>query len=568
MIVFHFAARAARPVLFALFVLLLALPALSARAAGDDGTAAFNVIRQFYAERDYKPLWTAGAAGSEHFTPAARALPGMLAGAARHGIDPETYGVARMRAMLSNDPPAGQEAYRQAELFFTYNLYAYASDLAGMKLDAATLASVVDGDIADNLASLAPDTKLYHALQERLALLDAEHATPTAGVPDTLSFGRNMFRPGMSAPMVPLLRARMVSFGAFDDLPADAGQAPTLYDKQLARAVGRFQNEYGLTDDGTIGPVTLKVLNRGGTEEREQVIANLQRLREPHRRLREDRRVEVSIARYWLKAYDAGREVLSMPVIVGQPKRQTISFRAEITGVRLNPTWSVPPTIKKEDFIPQLLRDPARLMRRHPVKVYHDGRNVDPTRVDWSQMSPHELMQVAFTQPAGDGNPLGRYRVIMANPYDIYLHDTNHPELFRESMRAQSSGCVRLSRPEDLAAFILNGKQDWNAEKTAKIVKSSQTTDVVIENKIPIYLDYLTAWFNDRDQLILGVDVYGLDKPRYDALVKNGLTTQRNAQSILARVPDILEPPLAEAHLEPSGSSDHKGEVIASQSTN
>jgi len=71
---------------------------------------------------------------------------------------------------------------------------------------------------------------------------------------------------------------------------------------------------------------------------------------------------------------------------------------------------------------------------------------------------------------------------------------------------------------------------------------------VFIENKIPIYLDYMTAWFNDRHQLVLGMDIYALDKPRYDVLVKNGLTIQRNAPKILNRATDLLEPALKEAY--------------------
>lgn len=527
----------------------LAIIPLAGAQGLNPGEAAFSVLHQFYSQRNYKDVWV----DDDHFTARARTLPKILAAATEHGLDPEAYGLSKMKLMLTDEKPQDPQGWKQAEIFWTYNAYAYASDLFGQKLDAVTLESVLDGDVADNFEALAPDNELYRALQERLAELNAAGPATQAA----FDFRRGLFKPGMQSPMVPQLRARMISYGAFDELPAETNSS--VYDANLAKAVGRFQHEYGLTDDGSIGPATLALLNRGPEQEREQIIANLQRLREPHRRLREDKRIEVSIARFWLTGYEGGREAISMPVVVGQPRRQTISFRTEITGVRLNPTWSVPATIKREDFIPGLLSDPAKLMRKHPVKVVHAGQLVDPTQVDWTQFTPRELMQVSFTQPSGDGNPLGRYRVIMSNPYDIYLHDTNHPELFKLSMRAQSSGCVRVARPDDLAAFILKGKTGWDPQKTAKVVTGNQTTDVVIENKIPIYLDYMTAWFNDRRQLILGTDVYALDKPRYEILVKNGQTTQRNAQKILSRVTDILEPELKEAQ--------HTGSVLT-QSTN
>lgn len=527
---------------------LLALVALSAmhapaRAAEANSETAARIIRQFYADREYRPVWTA----DDKFNAKAQSLPAVLEGAKAQGLDPAVYGAARMQAVLAGDFPQTPIAWKQAELFWTYGLWEYAADLWGRTPDADMLASLVDGDIADNLAALEPKSDLYKALKARLADLDSAGADAPKRV--HFEFGKKSFRPGMSHAQVPALRAYLAAHGGYDmQVPAHADKA-TLYDNGLAKAVSAFQVEHSLTDDGTIGPATMALLNRSVADERVLLVANLQRLREAHRRLREGRRIEVSIAQFMLTAYDDGREVMTMPVVVGQTKRQTISFRTEITGVRLNPTWTVPSTIKKEDFLPWLVKDPEKMMRGHPgVQVVHQGQSIDPRTVDWSQVPAREIAQLRFWRPAGEGNPLGFYRVIMENPYDIYLHDTNHPELFSQSYRAQSSGCVRVGRPEDLANFILSDKQGWNPQKTKDLVKKGRTVDVVIENKMPIYLDYLTAWFNHRDQLVLGVDVYGLDKPRYDALTKNGLTTQRNAQKILDRVTDILQPELQEAY--------------------
>ncbi|MBU6236089.1 MAG: L,D-transpeptidase family protein [Alphaproteobacteria bacterium] len=534
-----------------LCLILLALVttiALPARAQ-DDEDKSFYAIQSFYAMREYKSIWTDG----DGFTPKGRRLPAILAGAAAHGIDPETYGVSRIASMLDGKGlPETPEGWHAVELEMTYYLWQFASDLMGQPIDAETLFSVADGDIEDNLQALAPSQPLYGALKTRLAELDTQIANENlAGVTESpaLSFGKKLFKPGMSHPDVQKLRTLMVPFGAMALSETESPEVANRYDESLAKSVSRFQQEYGLKDDGTIGPETLRILNRDPRTLRVQVVANMQRLREPHRRLREDSRIEVSIARFWLTGYEDGREAISMPVIVGKPTRQTISFRTEITGVRLNPMWYVPPTIKKEDFIPMLVKDPARLVKMHGVNVVHNGKQVsNPAEVEWAKMSPKELSQVAFWRPAGDGNPLGRYRVIMDNPYDIYLHDTNHPDLFDDSMRAQSSGCVRVSRPEDLANFLLQHKTGWSPQKTKDTVKTGRTFDVVMESKMPIYLDYMTAWFNSRNQVILGVDVYKLDTPRYDGLVKHVLTTQRNAQKISQRVTDILTPELQEAH--------------------
>lgn len=530
-------------------VLLLAAPV---RAQANDAPA--DIIHQFYAAREFKPVWT----DSDRFLNPAEKMPEILEGAALHGLDPQTYGVTRMQTVLKDDLPVGQNAWHQAEVFWTYNVWRYASDLLGQKLDADMLADLVDGDgkdIAQHLDALAPNTPLYSAMRDRLKQIDAEDKAAAEAAkagnpvvaPELIKFSKSAFKPGMSAPSVPLLRARMAEYGA-PALPADATpDAANLYDEELAKAVAAFQLDYGLKSDGVIGAVTLGILNRSHFEERRQLVANMQRMREPHRRWREDRRIEVSIARFMLTAIENGKGVLTMPVVVGQPRRQTISFRTEITGVRVNPTWTVPNTIRNEDFIPMLGRDPAKLVRKHGLKFTKDGRNFDPTQVDWTQVSAREMAQVSMWAPAGQSNPLGLYRVIMDNPYDIYLHDTNHPELFAGTMRALSSGCVRVEKPALLTDFILQGKEGWDPQKTKDLVAKGQTRDVIIENKLPIYLDYTTAWLNDRGHLVLGNDIYALDKPRYDTLVNNVLTTQRNAQKLLDEAARILQPELKEA---------------------
>lgn len=539
-----------RMVLCAVVLLLAGAPSV-AQEKPDTGVArGFEVLRDFYDARGLETFWF----DDGRLTAKARRLPEILETAGRHGLDPAAFGVDRMRALIDGrDLPVTPQDWEKEDMAWTYGLWLYASELAGAPLDAETLAGVMQGDIEDNLRALTPGGELYKTLEDRLEKLDRQIAS--GEVPAKLDFGRRSLKPGMNSPAVPALRTRLEKYGAAPAAP----EVADLYDDSLVTAVQAYQTAHGLKDDGSIGLETLRLLNRTPQEERLQIMANMQRLREPQRRYREPRRIEVSIARYWLTAYDEGRQVLEMPVVVGKPTRQTISFRAEITGVRLNPTWTAPATIRKEDFIPMLMKDPANLAKKHGVKVVQEGKTVNPVGVDWSKVPARELAQLKFWTPAGDSNPLGFYRVIMPNPYDIYLHDTNHRDLFANSMRAQSSGCVRVSEPAKLADFILSFKSGWDPQKTKRIVKSGRTGDVIMENKIPIYLDYMTVWQDIHGQLVLGPDIYGLDKPRYDGLVKTVLTTQRNTQRILDRASEIFTPKLQEAQ--------HRESVLA-QSTN
>lgn len=505
--------------------------------------AQIQALQDFYGARHHALVWTKDNGVWQRM---AADVPAALDHARTHGLDPLDYNVPAIQTLISQPLPAEDlKMRRRADMQITQAIWLLASDLKGMPLTGADLTALLDSkDLVQGLDGLAPDALLYKALQDKLAALMAENAKNQQLITEKLGFGNGALRPDQLHPNVPRLRRLMVDYGA----PAETAGDPTLYDSGLADAVKNFQALHGLGSDGVIGRDTLTLMNRSRAEEIRQVLANLDRLREPYRRAREPKRVDVSIARFELTAFENGEPVLTLPVVVGQPKRQTISFRTEISGVRLNPTWSVPPTIKREDFIPLLQTDPAKFQAKHPVRLYREGQQIDPMAVDWAALSPEDIAKVRMSQPAGVGNPLGQYRIIMENKYDIYLHDTNHRELFKSSMRALSSGCIRVQDPEKLTDFILGSKQGWSREKTDKIVQSKRTADVIIENKIPIYLDYLTSWLDYQGRLVMGRDVYKLDAPRYDDMVKDVLTNKRNAQKILNRVDDVFIQPLEETH--------------------
>src|SRR5690606_26433776 len=142
-----------------------------------------------------------------------------------------------------------------------------------------------------------------------------------------------------------------------------------------------------------------------------QIIANMERLRWLDQS-RPERYVLVNIPSASLWAVDNGKVELEMPVIVGKEARPTYSFKTEISGVRFNPNWTVPPTIQKDDFLPMLLEDPMALTKRGII-IKYQGREVDPSKVDWSKVNRENIMNVRMVQAPGDDNPLGKVRVIM-----------------------------------------------------------------------------------------------------------------------------------------------------------
>lgn len=423
----------------------------------------------------------------------------------------------------------------QAELLMADAVIRLGSDLSGMRLsakllnaDSASWSRGVDplsllnvlsrsSDPAHVLAMLAPQDSEYKNLQKELKRILDDYAEHKDGRYQRISFGGVLY-PGQSHAVVPALRQKL-------GISSRAAQAE-LYDGKLVEAVEGFQRARGLKDDGVIGPRTMIALNEGPRDRLIKVIANLER-RRWIRRLMPPRYVEVNIPAMWLKAIDDNKVQFEMPVIVGRKKRQTVSFVDEIVGVRFNPSWYVPDTIKKEDYLPKLKEDPQALAEKgiaFRIKDQDTGQMVTvlPEDIDWSGVTQADLKSIQMVQGPGAANALGQICVLMPNRYDIYLHDTNAPEIFRKDDRAQSSGCVRMSEPRRMANFVLGHNKMWSEDRLDTYLGKGKTIEIKAEVPVPVYLFYFTIWQNKDGKLIFGNDIYGLDAELVDILKSNG----------------------------------------------
>jgi murein L,D-transpeptidase YcbB/YkuD len=95
------------------------------------------------------------------------------------------------------------------------------------------------------------------------------------------------------------------------------------------------------------------------------------------------------------------------------------------------------------------------------------------------------------------------------NPWNIYLHDTPHKELFEHNQRNFSSGCIRVERPLDLAEFSLN-RPDGRSWILAQI-DSGENSGVELSEPLPIYAVYFTVW-PEKGHIGFAPDHYGRDK--------------------------------------------------------
>ncbi|MEM8833713.1 MAG: L,D-transpeptidase family protein [Pseudomonadota bacterium] len=446
-----------------------------------------------------------------------------------HGFNPGRYNTPALYDFLRKDKSDITDEERlKTDIILSDAIIRYGRNLTGGRVSAKSVglhkSSVKQGAVPENilafvsssrsphraLQSFAPQGKFYQTLQNELIRL---YQNPDANV-KPIRVGR-IIKPRTSHSAIPKIRERL---GLSD---SDLAHEATFYDDALSGAVVAFQNANGLEPDGVIGPSTMHVLNITNEQKIKQIIVNMERMRWQEED-KPPRYIMVNIPSETLWAVDRGRTEIQMPVVVGTPKRPTKSFVTNITGVRINPTWTIPPTIKKEDFVSKLKED-ANYLQDRGIKLYHGKEPVDATLVDWTAAEEAgELGQFRMVQGSGSSNPLGKYRVIMNNPYNIYLHDTPKKSLFSRSNRALSSGCVRLQDAEAVVDFIMEKNDDWSEEKKQNILAKGKLREVYNEEPLPVYLQYQTMWLGDSDNLVFGRDIYKEDAILFSQLKKQG----------------------------------------------
>jgi L,D-transpeptidase YcbB len=176
----------------------------------------------------------------------------------------------------------------------------------------------------------------------------------------------------------------------------------------------------------------------------------------------------------------------------------------------LNPTWSVPPSIATRETYYQALKNPNYLSR-NGYRVYRNDTLVDPNSIDWKKYKAEKL-PFRFVQRPGEGNALGKIKFIFDNPFDIYLHDTPKRKPFGYATRTVSHGCIRLEKPMELVRFLFEGHSVWSPESIRDYIANTSTTkNVMLDYKVPIWVDYFTCWVDDDGRIQFRDDVYSKD---------------------------------------------------------
>lgn len=496
--------------------------------------AHMDVISDVMAERDYRPVWI-GEQGAGAKT---RELLRGLERAKREGLRPEAYAIQEIGDLIDS---ANVEDLARLELLSSRELLRYAADVRGGRVlptvvdpepagqrkdideEVVLLGAIRSTSIESYVRRLVPGNAEYHRLRRALAKY---HGIAEAGGWPVLPTGPNLRRGDLNS-NVAILRARLEASG---DLTV-ASDDPAYFDAGLDLAVRRFQARFGLDSDGIVGPATRRQLNVPVRTRIRQIEVNMERWRWMPDDLGE-RHIIVNLAGFEVDVVESGSIVMSMRAVVGRPYRRTPVFTGSMTYLEINPTWTIPPGILRNDILPRVREDPGYLARQK-MHVYSgwtaDARRLDPAEIDWDSLDPRRVPYRIVQQP-GPWNALGTVKFMFPNRYHVYLHDTPERELFDRTVRTFSSGCIRVEKPMELTRYLLGDQPEWTDERIERTFASARITRVNLKRLVPVHLTYSTVWTGEGGTVHFREDIYDRD-----VLLEQALTTAEASRLAFAR---------------------------------
>lgn len=325
---------------------------------------------------------------------------------------------------------------------------------------------------------------------------------------------------GLQSGAVPYLRQRLAVSG---DLPQSAANNSPAFDSYVDAGVKRFQERHGLPADGVVAEYTFKALNVPADLRFGQLQTNLQRFQAMTEGFPQ-RFVMVNVPAAAIEAVEDGRVAQRHTAIVGKVDRQTPILNSEITNLNLNPYWHAPASIVQKDIIPMVRKDPQYLAKSNIHIFNGQGREVPPEMIDWNS---DEAVKYLFRQEPGKNNAMSSVKINFPNPHAVYMHDTPQQGLFSKLMRFDSSGCVRVQNVRDLIVWLAKYEQGWDRQAIESVIASRQRKDIDLQNPVPVFFTYITAWASDPATVQFRDDIYHRDGAA--ALASGDLTAQAYA---------------------------------------
>ncbi|HUZ67610.1 MAG TPA: L,D-transpeptidase family protein [Beijerinckiaceae bacterium] len=366
----------------------------------------------------------------------------------------------------------------------------------------------ITGVAGDRAASFTPETAaLTRRAADRYARIVDAGGWPK--VPTAL-------RPGSRGQAVATLRRRLAIEGDLNSPRAresyDYAADSERWDSKLTAAVKRFQARVGLPQSGVVAGATLAALNVPARMRLRQLQATANRLAAVN--FRGARRyVAVNIPSESVQAVQNGEVVHRYIAVVGSPEHHSPQIAVQAQAINLNPTWTVPASIIKNEIIPKMRKDPGYLSHERIRVLDYQGHEINAHAVDWNS---DEALHYILRQDSGPHDALGRLRIDMPNNQAVYMHDTNERWLFKSAYRFKSHGCVRVKDVYGLATWLLQGTPGapygrWDQRAIEAGIANGEQRAIKLANPVPVIWVYMTGWADADGVVHFRNDVYGKD---------------------------------------------------------
>ena len=280
---------------------------------------------------------------------------------------------------------------------------------------------------------------------------------------------------------------------AAEDPQGGADVTDSIYDQALYEAVEHFQHNVGLDPTGAVDRATLAALNVPLESRIVTILANMERWRWVPR-IWPATRIEANIAAAEMDAFQDNALALEMRAAPGRLDDQTPILASQVESVVFDPPWNMPSSIATKELWPK--------EAAHPGYLESHGYRIISTGDDGGRR---------IQQKWGPKSALGDIKFDFPNDYAVYLHDTPSRKAFSSSSRTVSHGCVRLQRPLELANLLFQNDPAWTPDRIDQVIADGKTVRAPLQQPVPIFIMYWTAFLDVKGRVNFRDDVYGWD---------------------------------------------------------
>lgn len=480
-------------------------------------------IPVFYRENEYHPVWSSNKNKDDMMM--------IIKSSFDEGLNPDDYHYSTIDQLLEkfNNGDKSASNIMKLDLLLSDAMVHYARHLMWGKVDQSELRKAWDLPKAprppdiDKLFVMAIDNETLPELFGKLAPqhfmyvhlkkgLERYREIEKSGGWSEIQPGETL-KKGMKDERILAIREYLT---INSDLNAVNTVNDTVFDEELESAVKSFQFRHNLTNDGVAGKNTIAQMNISVAERIDIIRVNMERARWVSHKLEPDFLV-VNIAGYNVRRITNDEVVYYSPVIVGRTYHQSPVFKAKMTYVEVNPTWTLPYSIATKETLPKLQKNKNYLSEKHMVIKDANGNILDPATIDFNQYSRNNF-PFTIMQTPGAHNALGEVKFMFPNKYAVYLHDTPARSLFSREDRAFSHGCIRLQKKWELLINLMDEPDVWNMDKINSILATEETTRVKLTKPIDILILYWTAGADKQNRIFFNRDIYDRDKAVLEAL--------------------------------------------------